>query len=376
MYLTDRHQMIRSAASAFANKEIRPVAAQLDEAEEFSSRIYRKMADAGFFGIAIPEVDGGVGADTLAFAVVMEEISRGYASLADELSNVEMVGSLLANFGTSEQKEHYLAPLLRGEYVCAFALTEAEAGSDLAGLRTTAVRDENGWILSGEKLWIHNAPNCDFAVVLARTDKELGHRGMSTFIVERRWPGVVSGRREHKMGQRASQVGPLAFEEVRLPPSALLGPENRGFYQMMSTLERGRVGIAALAVGILQAALDASLEYARTRRQFGHRIVDFQAIQWMLADMTTDIHAARLMTHAAAVKFDREGRAVMEASMAKCFASDAAVQRTADAVQIFGGSGYIRGYEVERLYRDAKITQIYEGTNQIQRLIIARELIK
>jgi len=376
VYLTDRHQMIRSAASAFANKEIRPVAAQLDEAEEFSSRIYRKMADAGFFGIAIPEVDGGVGADTLAFAVVMEEISRGYASLADELSNVEMVGSLLANFGTSEQKEHYLAPLLRGEYVCAFALTEAEAGSDLAGLRTTAVRDENGWILSGEKLWIHNAPNCDFAVVLARTDKELGHRGMSTFIVERRWPGVVSGRREHKMGQRASQVGPLAFEEVRLPPSALLGPENRGFYQMMSTLERGRVGIAALAVGILQAALDASLEYARTRRQFGHRIVDFQAIQWMLADMTTDIHAARLMTHAAAVKFDREGRAVMEASMAKCFASDAAVQRTADAVQIFGGSGYIRGYEVERLYRDAKITQIYEGTNQIQRLIIARELIK
>jgi alkylation response protein AidB-like acyl-CoA dehydrogenase len=376
VYLTDRHRMMRDAASVFANKEIRPIASQLDEAEEFSSATYRKMAAAGFFGIAIPEADGGVGADTLAYAVVMEEISRGYASFADELGNVEMVGSLLANFGTSQQKELYLAPLLRGDYVCAFALTEAEAGSDLAGLRTIAVRDGDSWILNGEKLWIHNAPNCDFAVVLARTDKELGHRGMSTFIVERASPGVVSGRKEHKMGQRASQVGPLAFENVRLPHNALLGPENRGFYQMMSTLERGRIGIAALAVGILQAALNTSLDYARTRRQFGQRIVEFQAIQWLLADIAKDIQAARLMTHAAAVKLDHEGRAVMESSMAKCFASDAAVQRTADAVQIFGGSGYIRGYEVERLYRDAKITQIYEGTNQIQRLIIARELIK
>jgi alkylation response protein AidB-like acyl-CoA dehydrogenase len=367
--------MIRHTARSFADKEIRPVAAKLDEEEVFPAELYRRMAEIGLFGCSIPEEDGGVGADTLAFAIVMEEISRGYASLADELGNVEMVGSLLSRLGTPQQKELYLAPLLAGKYVCGFAITEAGAGSDVSGIRTTAQRDGNGWILNGEKMWIHNAPNCDFAVVLARTDKEAGHRGMSTFLVERSWPGVISGRREHKMGQRASQVGPLAFQDVRLPPESLLGPENRGFHHMMSVLEKGRIGIAGLAVGILQAALDACIPQAKARHQFGQPIAEFQAVQFMLADIAKDLYAARQLTYFACETLDRQGRATMECSIAKCMATDAAVARTADAVQIFGGSGYIRGFEVERLYRDAKVTQIFEGTNQIQRLLIARQLL-
>ena len=375
MPLTDRHEMIRHTARSFAEKEVRPVAAKLDEEEVFPDALYRKMAEIGLFGVSVPEEDGGVGADMLAFAIVMEEVARGYSSLADELGNVEMVGTLLSRFGTPAQKERYLAPLLSGRYVSGFAITEAEAGSDVAGIRTTARRDGDGWILTGEKMWIHNAPNCDFAVVLARTNKDAGHRGMSTFLVERKWPGVISGRREHKMGQRASQVGPLAFQEVRLPAASLLGPENRGFHNMMSVLEKGRVGIAALAVGILQAALDASIGQAKARRQFGQPIAEFQAVQFMLADIAKDLHASRQLTYIAAETLDRDGRAALECSIAKCVASDAAVARTADAVQIFGGSGYIRGFEVERLYRDAKVTQIFEGTNQIQRLLIARQLL-
>jgi alkylation response protein AidB-like acyl-CoA dehydrogenase len=230
-------------------------------------------------------------------------------------------------------------------------------------------------VLAGEKLWIHNAPVADFAVVLARTDKAAGHRGMSIFLVDRDRPGYTVGRPEHKMGQRASQVGALHFADVRLPADALLGPEGRGFHMMMSVLDKGRVGIAALAVGILQAALDASIAQAKARRQFGKPIAEFQAVQWMIADMAKDTHAARLMVQAAAAKLDAGERATLECSMAKCFASDAAVAHTANAVQIFGGSGYIRGFEVERLFRDAKITQIYEGTNQIQRMIMARQLL-
>ncbi len=224
-------------------------------------------------------------------------------------------------------------------------------------------------------MWIHNAPVADFAVVLARTAPEQGKRGMSIFLVERDRPGYRVGRREHKMGQRASPVGALHFDDVMLPQDALLGPEGRGFHMMMSVLEKGRVGIAALAVGILQAALDASIAQAKSRMQFGQKIADFQAVQWMIADMARDVHAARLMTLDAARRLDAGISATAECSMAKCFASDAAVQHTANAVQIHGGMGYIRGMEVERLYRDAKITQIYEGTNQIQRLIIARKCL-
>jgi alkylation response protein AidB-like acyl-CoA dehydrogenase len=373
--LAERHLQIRDAVRRFADERIRPLASQLDESERFPAELYSEMAGLGLFGIAIPEALGGASGDALAYAVVMEELARGYASVADQCGLVELVATLLAAHGTPEQQARYLRPLLKAEHRCAYALTEAEAGSDLSSLRTTAIRTADGWTLSGAKLWIHNAPVCDFACVLARTDPAAAHRGMSIFLVDRDAPGFAVGRKEHKMGQRASQVGALDFHDVKLPAGALLGPEGRGFHMMMSVLDKGRVGIGALAVGIVQAALEASIDYARARRQFDRPIAEFQAVQWMIADMAKDAHAARLMVHAAAAKLDAGERATAEASMAKCFAADAAVAHTANAVQIHGGCGYIRGFEVERLYRDAKITQIYEGTNQIQRMIIARHLL-
>src|SRR3954447_6422085 len=371
----DRHRMMRETAHAFADREIRPLAEELDASERFPGELYDKIAGLGMFGVTVPEGLGGAGADAVSYALVMEELSRGYASVADQCGLVELVSTLLAEHGTPEQQERYLRPLLRAKRRCAYAITEAEAGSDVSSIKTTATRDGSGWRLSGGKLWIHNAPVADFAVVLARTAPELGKRGMSIFLVDRDRPGYRIGRSEHKMGQRASPVGALHFDDIALAPDALLGPEGRGFHMMMSVLEKGRVGIAALAVGILQAALEASLAQAKQRRQFGQRIADFQAVQWLIADMAKDTHAARLMTHDAAARLDRAEPAGLECSMAKCFASDAAVAHTANAVQIHGGMGYIRGVEVERLYRDAKITQIYEGTNQIQRLIMARQLL-
>jgi alkylation response protein AidB-like acyl-CoA dehydrogenase len=238
------------------------------------------------------------------------------------------------------------------------------------------VETGNGWLLNGSKLWIHNAPLADVGAVLARTDPQAGHRGMSIFLVDLNAAGVTRGSKEHKMGQRASQVGALYFDNVKLSPEDLLGQQGRGFYMMMSLLEKGRVGIAALAVGIAQAGLEAALDYAQTRKQFGAPIIDNQGLQWMLAQMAMEIEAARALVHQAALMIDNGAAAAKASSMAKCFASDMAVRQTAEAAQVFGGSGYIRGYEVERLFRDAKITQIYEGTNQIQRTIIARQLIK
>jgi alkylation response protein AidB-like acyl-CoA dehydrogenase len=373
----ERTASIRALTRRFADERVRPLAAELDESEGFPGELYAECARLGLFGIAVPEAHGGLGADVRSYAVVMEELSRGYASVADQCGLIELIASLLSAHGTPAQIEQYCVPTLRFERRCAYALTEAQAGSDLAGLRTAAVRDGDGdgWRLTGQKLWIHNAPLADFALVLARTDPAAGHRGMSIFIVDLDRPGCQRGRKEHKMGQRASQVGALFFDDVKLPPDALLGVAGRGFHCMMSVLERGRTGIAALAVGILQDALEQSIAYARERRQFGKAIAEFQAVQWMIADMAKDTHAARLMVEAAAARLDRGQKATVESSMAKCFASDAAVMHTQNAVQIHGGSGYIRGVTVERLYRDAKITQIYEGTNQIQRHIIAREFL-
>ncbi|MBR0651697.1 acyl-CoA dehydrogenase [Roseomonas terrae] len=370
------HAATRDAARRFSQAEVAPRAADLDESETYPADLYRKLAEAGLFGITVPEALGGAGADALAYALVMEELSRGYASVADQVGLVELLGTLLTQHGTAAQQARYLGPLLKAERRCAYALTEAGAGSDLGGsLKTTARRDGDGWVLNGAKLWIHNAPVADFAAVLARTDLAAAHRGMSVFLVDLDAAGVSRGRKEHKMGQRASPVGGLTFEDVRLPAGALLGVEGRGFHMMMSVLDKGRVGIAALALGILMAALEDSIAQAKQREQFGKPIAEFQAVQWMVADMAKDIQAARLMIVEAARLLDAGGRATLAASMAKCFAADAAVARTADAVQIHGGSGYIRGVRVERLYRDAKITQIYEGTNQIQRMIMARTLL-
>jgi alkylation response protein AidB-like acyl-CoA dehydrogenase len=378
MRLTDEQAQVREAVRRFAEEVVRPVAGELDETERFPAEVYERMAGLGLFGIAVPAELGGAGLDAVAYALVMEELGRGYASVADQCGLVELVATLLARHGTPAQRGRYLAPLLRGERRCAYAITEAGAGSDVAGIRTTATRTAaGGWRLDGGKLWIHNAPVCDFAVVLARTDPEAGRRGMSVLLVDADRPGFSRGAKEHKMGQRASPVGALHFDGVELPADALLGEEGRGFHLMMGVLDKGRVGIAALSVGIARAGLEAALGYARERRQFGRPVAEFQGLQWLLADMATDVEAARLLTLEAARRLDAgEAGATMACSMAKRFASDVAVARSADAVQVFGGSGYIRGFEVERLYRDAKICQIYEGTNQIQRTIIARELLR
>lgn len=376
MYLTDTHRQVRDMARDFADTVIRPVAADLDRDERFPAEIYDDMAGLGLFGIGVPEAMGGPGFDTLTYALVMEELSRGYASVADQCGLVELICTLLVQHGTPDQRDRWLADTMGARTRVAYCITEPEAGTDVAGIRTGAVRDGAGWILTGSKIWIHNAPVADVGFVLARTDRQAGHRGMSIFIVDLNAPGVARGAAEPKMGQRASPVGALTFTDVALPADALLGQEGRGFHMMMSVLDKGRVGIAALAVGIAQAGLEAAVDYAQQRRQFKQAIVAFQGVQWLLADMAKDIEAARLLVHSAATKIDTGAAATKACSMAKCFAGDMAVARTADAVQVFGGSGYIRGVEVERLYRDAKITQIYEGTNQIQRMIIARELIK
>ena len=370
------YRQIQETARRFADAVIRPAAEALDREERFPRDIYAQMGELGLFGIMVPDDGGGAGLDALAYAIVMEELSRGYASVADQCGLVELIGTLLVRYGSKAQRGRLLRDMLRAETLVAYCISEAEAGSDVAGVKTTAVRDGGGWVLNGGKLWIHNAPVADVGFVLARTDPAAGHRGMSIFIVDLNAPGVARGPKEHKMGQRASQVGALTFDDVRLDADALLGTEGRGFHMMMSVLEKGRVGIAALAVGIAQAGLEAALAYAKERRQFGKPIIDNQGLQWILADMATQTSAARELVYRAALLMDAGEPANAACSMAKCFAGDVAVAQTANAVQVFGGSGYIRGFEVERLYRDAKITQIYEGTQQIQRTIIARELMK
>jgi alkylation response protein AidB-like acyl-CoA dehydrogenase len=375
MFLNEMHRQVRDMTRSFANDVIRPIAEELDREERFPREVYRQMAELGLFGICVPEEMGGPGFDTVTYALVMEELSRGYASVADQCGLVELISTLLVRHGTEAQRSAWLADILKAEKLVAYCITEPEAGTDVSGIRTSAVRDGDGWILNGDKIWIHNAPVADVAFVLTRTDKEAGHRGMSIFIVDLNQKGVERGPKEHKMGQRASQVGALAFKDVRLPADALLGVEGRGFHMMMSVLDKGRVGIGALAVGIGQAGLEAAVDYAAQRKQFKKPIAEFQGVQWLLADIAKDVEAARLLVLSAASKIDAGEDATKACSMAKCFAGDMAVARSADAVQVFGGSGYIRGFEVERLYRDAKITQIYEGTNQIQRMIIARELL-
>jgi alkylation response protein AidB-like acyl-CoA dehydrogenase len=370
------YEQIQDISKRFAQEAVRPFAEELDSTQEFPRTLYERMGKLGLFGITVPEQFGGAGLDTYAYALVMEELSRGYSSVADQCGLIELIGTLLSQHGTDEQRSEYMADVLAAHKIIAYCITESEAGSDVSNIRSQAVRTGFGWLLNGSKLWIHNAPIADIGFVLARTDPDAGHRGMSIFIVDLHSGGVSRGPKERKMGQCASQIGALIFDNVQLPEQALLGELNRGFHIMMSVLEKGRVGIGALAVGIAQAGLEASVEYAQTRKQFGKPIAEHQGLQWMLADMAKEIAAARSLVHRAALMLDNGKPATGACSVAKCFASDMAVAQTANAVQVFGGSGYIRGFEVERLYRDAKITQIYEGTNQIQRTIIGRELLK
>ena len=370
------YDQIRETARRFAEDVVKPVAADLDRDETYPAEIYARMGELGLFGITVPEEHGGAGLDAFAYAIVMEELSRGYSSVADQCGVVELIGTLLTRYGTPEQLKR-LPDILAARTRIAYCLTEAEAGSDLSNVRTTARETADGYVIDGGKLWIHNAPVADLGFVLASTDPAAGHRGMSIFLVDLNAPGVSRGPKEHKMGQRASQVGALNFDGVKVPREALLGPKGRGFHIMMSVLEKGRVGIASLAVGIAQAGLEAALAYARDRRQFGKPILDNQGLQWMLADMATQIEAARALTYGSADALDRHLPDIsLSSSMAKLFASDTAMRVTTDAVQILGGYGYLRDFPAERMMRDAKITQIYEGTNEIQRLVIARDVLK
>jgi alkylation response protein AidB-like acyl-CoA dehydrogenase len=369
--------LLTDTVRSFVAAEVRPIAAELDETERFPAEVYEQMGRLGLLGVTVPAADGGSGGGVRDYVDVMEELAYGYASVADQCGLVELVGSLLAGFGTAAQKDSYLPGLLAGTLRCAYALTEPGAGSDLGGLATAARRDGEGWVLTGEKVFIHNAPVADLALVLAVTDPARRKRGgMSMFLVDTALPGVRRAYHERKMGQRASPVGGFVFADVRLPGSALLGEEGGGFGAVLRVLEKGRLGIGALANGISRAALDTAREHARSRRQFGRPIGDFQAVAFELADMATDYQAARLLVRDGAELLDRGDDAGAQCSMAKLFASEASIRTTSRAVQILGGSGFIRGVEAERLYRDARITTIYEGTSEVQRMIISRSLLR
>ena len=362
---------LREMIADFVADRVLPQVSGLDADSGFPAELYREMAALNLFGITVPEQYGGVGARALDYLHVMEGLSFGYASVADQCGLVELVSTLLAAYGTPEQRDRYLADLLTAQRFCAYALTEPQAGSDLRGIATEARRDGPDWILNGEKVFIHNAPVAHFAVVLARTGDTL-----SVFLVDLDEPGAARTYKERKLGQRASQVGGLRFDGVRLPAGALLGAEGAGFHYVTDVLAKGRLGIAGLSLGISRAALTVAAEYAGHRVAFGRPIGANQAIAFPLVDAYTEYRAGLLLAEDAARLLDAgSADAATACSMAKLYASEACVRHTSTAVQVFGGAGYIQGGVAERLYRDARITTIYEGTSEIQRIIIARSIV-
>lgn len=375
--LSEEHEMMRKMVRDFALKEVAPTAAERDEKEEFDRSIFDKMGELGLTGIPWDEKYGGAGADYLSYVIAVEELSRVCASTGVTLSaHISLASYPIYTFGTEEQKQRFLRPLAEGTKLGAFGLTEPGSGSDAAAMKTTAVRDGDHYILNGNKIFITNGGEAEIYVVFAVTDPSKKHKGITAFIVEKGTPGFRFGKKEKKLGIRSSPTLEIIFEDCRIPASQRLGEEGEGFKIAMKTLDGGRNGIAAQAVGIAQGAFDAALAYAKERKQFGRPIAELQAIQFKLADMATQIEAARLLTYQAAW-LESQGLPYGKASaMAKLFAGDIAMQVTTEAVQIFGGYGYTREFPVERMMRDAKITQIYEGTNEIQRLVIARYLLK
>jgi alkylation response protein AidB-like acyl-CoA dehydrogenase len=375
--LSEQHQMMQKMFREFSQKEIAPNAARLDEAAEFPADNIRKMGAQGFMGIPIPEQYGGAGADFLTYILCVEEISRACASTGVILSVHTSVGTYpILYFGTEEQKQKYIPKLASGEYVGAFALTEPGAGSDASALRTSAKKDGDDYVLNGTKIFISNGGHAQIYTVFATVDKKLGTKGITAFLVEKDTPGFRVGAIEKKMGLNADITTELVFEDCRIPASQRLGQEGEGFKIAMSLLDSGRIGIGAQGLGIAQAAYDEALKYAQFREQFGQPIFNNQAIAFKLADMATRIEAARLLVYQAAFRKENGLPSGKQASMAKMFATDTAMAVTTEAVQVLGGYGYSREYPVERLFRDAKITQIYEGTNQIQRLVIAKAIAK
>ncbi|WP_093291126.1 acyl-CoA dehydrogenase [Thermoactinomyces sp. DSM 45892] len=371
--LSEEHEMMRQMVRDFAEKEVKPSAAERDEHEIFDRSIFDKMSKLGMAGIPWGEEYGGAGSDYLSYVIAVEELSRVCGSTGVTLSaHISLASYPIFTFGTEEQKQKYLRPLAEGTKLGAYGLTEPGSGSDAAAMRTTAVRDGDDYILNGSKIFITNGGDAEIYVVFAVTDASLKHKGITAFIVEKGTPGFSIGKKEKKLGIRASATTEIIFEDCRIPISQRLGAEGEGFKVAMKTLDGGRNGIAAQAVGIAQGAYEEALAYAKERKQFGKPLIALQAIQFKLADMATKIEAARLLTYQAAW-LEAKGLPYGKASaMAKLFAGDTAMEVTTEAVQVFGGYGYTREYPVERMMRDAKITQIYEGTNEIQRVVIAK----
>jgi butyryl-CoA dehydrogenase len=375
--LSEEQELLRRTAREFAAAEVLPRAAEIDREHRHPAELVARMAELGLFGVAVPDEHGGAGMDNLSYALAMEEVSRACASTGVIMSvQNSLVCDPILRYGTDEQKRRWLVPLASGKFLGCFALSEPEAGSDAAAQTTTARRDGDGWILSGVKNWITNGPVARVCVLFAMTDRSKGHRGITGFLVPLDAPGVRTGPPDDKLGIRGSKSCQIFLDDARLPGDALLGEEGKGFQVAMSTLDGGRIGIAAQALGIARAALEDSLDYARQRRTFGAPIAEHQSIQWKLADMATEIDAARLLVWRAACAKDHGQPYGAAAAMAKLFASDLANRAARECIQIFGGNGYVTEFPAERHFRDAKITEIYEGTSEIQRLVIANHLLK
>ena len=374
--LTDEQAAIQAMARDFAESEIRPIAVEIDRDARFPHETVKRMGELGLMGIAVPERWGGAGSDMVAYVVALEEIARVCASHAVVMSvNNSLYGSPVLAFGTDAQRERFLKPVASGQAHGCFALTEPQAGSDARNQATLARRDGEHYVITGRKLFITNGREASFALVFAQTNQAVAHRGITAFIVEKGTPGFSVSKTEDKLGIRASDTAELVFDECRVPVSHRLGAEGQGFKIALNTLDGGRIGIAAQAVGIAAGAYVRSVAYARERKAFGVAIGQHQMVQWMLADMATTVDGARLLTLKAAALKDAGRPYTKEAAMAKLFAAETAMKVTTDAVQVHGGYGYIRETEIERYFRDAKITQIYEGTSQIQKLVIAREVL-
>ncbi|QIA26997.1 acyl-CoA dehydrogenase [Thermaerobacter sp. PB12/4term] len=373
--LSEQQRLVREMVRDYAARRIAPGAAERDRTGTFPAEQFRELGELGILGLPFPEEVGGSGGDTLSFAIAVEEIARACASTALTVAaHVSLGCTPLYLFGSEDQKARWLAPALRGEKIAAFGLTEPEAGSNTAAIRTRARQEGDRWVIEGTKIFITNGSRADFVVVAAVTDPEAGRDGISNILVPREAPGWRAVRRYEKMGLHASDTAELVFDGCRVPLDHLVGERGKGHQQFLQTLDGGRIGIGALSVGIAQACLDAALEYARHRRQFGRPISKFQAIQFKLADMATQLEAARWLVYRAAWLRDQGRPYRREAAMAKLFASELAVRAALEAIQIHGGAGYTRDFPVERYLRDAKLMEIGEGTSEVQRLVIAREL--
>ena len=374
--LSKEHEMARTLFRDFALNEVKPVAKEVDETEEFPAANVEKMQKLGFLGIPMPKEYGGQGCDTLAYAICVEELSKVCGTTGVIVSaHTSLCAEPILKHGTEEQKRKFLVPLSNGQKLGAFGLTEPNAGTDAAGQQTKAVLDGDSYVLNGTKIFITNGKEADIYVIFAMTDKSMGTKGISAFIVEKGTPGFTFGTKEKKMGIRGSSTYELIFTDCRIPKENLLGAEGKGFGIAMSTLDGGRIGIAAQALGIAAGALESTIAYVRERKQFGQAISKFQNTQFEIADMATKVECARLLVYKAALAKDSQKRFSVEAAMAKLYASEVAMEVTTKAVQLHGGYGYTREYEVERMMRDAKITEIYEGTSEVQRMVISAALL-